>query len=211
MYNGDEFVEFTNVGDAGVDFARAGLELRRQQPHGGLVLALRLRRRRAGQSVIMSEVAAATFRTNWGLALSVSVLGGNVAQSRARGRDQPLRRADQLVDRLTYDDQTIGGPRTLDLSANIAFANLGTNQANLAQASFVGDSYGSYLSSTTPARPGNPGTYRCRSPAPPRCSASGCSGSRCARRARRAARARAVAARGRRAGARARRVRARSR
>ena len=66
-------------------------------------------------------------------------------------------RADALVDRLTYNDQLIGGPRTINLSANIALANLGLNRADLAVASFVGDAYGSTASTAT--FPGNPGQY----------------------------------------------------
>jgi predicted extracellular nuclease len=123
MYNGDEFVELTNVGDASVDFT--GWSFDDNSRTAGSFSLAGLGNVAAGQSVILSEVAAATFRANWSLALSVSVVGGNTHNLGRADEINIYDDADQLVDRLTYDDQTIGGPRTLDVSGNIAFANLG--------------------------------------------------------------------------------------
>src|SRR6478672_1790121 len=81
-----------------------------------------------------SDVAA--FRTYWNLSASVKVI--------AYGTSNGLGRADEiniydntnaLVDRLTYDDVNIGGPRTQGTSGNITSSQLGLNHANLAVAS----------------------------------------------------------------------------
>lgn len=155
MYNGDEFIEFTNVGDASIDLTGWSFDDNSRAPGSVSLSAFGLVG--AGESVILSEFDAATFRANWGLAASVDVIGSNTNNL---GRADELNLYDgssALVDRLTYDDATLGGPRTQNLSANIALANLGLNLANLAVASVNGDAYGSYLS--TSAFPGNPGQY----------------------------------------------------
>ena len=72
-----------------------------------------------------------------------------------------------LVDRLTYDDQTLGHIRTQGLSANISPGQLGLNHANLAATSSVGDIYGSYRGGlgTVNSDLGNPGSYPVPEPA----------------------------------------------
>ena len=155
MYNGDEFIEFTNVGNAAVDLSGWSFDDDSRTP--GVVALGAFGMVDPGESVLLTEASAATFRAAWGLAATVSVIGDNTTNL---GRPDELNLFDAsnaLVDRLTYNDQTIGGPRTQNLSANILPANLGANQANLAVASFVGDAFGSKLS--TSAYPGNPGTY----------------------------------------------------
>jgi predicted extracellular nuclease len=155
MYNGDEFIEFTNVGDASLDLDGWSFDDDSRAP--GTVSLSAFGIVAAGQSVILSESDAATFRAAWGLGASVSVIGSNTTNL---GRADELNLYDassSLVDRLTYNDQVIGGPRTQNLSANILAANLGANAANLAVASLSGDAFGSVLS--TSAYPGNPGFY----------------------------------------------------
>lgn len=157
MYNGDEFIEFTNVGDASVDMT--GWSFDDNSRAAGSVSLSAFGLVAVGESVILSEFDAVTFRANWGLAPSVDVIGSNTNNL---GRADELNLYDgssALVDRLTYDDATIGGPRTQNLSANIALANLGLNLANLAVASVNGDAYGSYLSAPPAGFPANPGQY----------------------------------------------------
>ncbi len=154
MYNGDEFVEFTNVGDASVDMT--GWSFDDNSQTSGSVSLSAFGIVAAGKSVILSEAAAATFRTAWGLGAGVGVIGLN-SNNLGRADEINLYDGSTLVDRLTYDDQVLGGPQTLNRSANIALANLGSNQANLAIASLVGDGFGSTLS--TSSFPGNPGLY----------------------------------------------------
>jgi predicted extracellular nuclease len=122
-----------------------------------------------GESAVGTEGADATaFRTYWNLPASVKVI--------AYGSSNNLGRADSIniydntnarVDRLQYDDQTIGGPRTNGTSANIPFSQLGMNHANLAASSSVGDIYGSYRGGVGGAGSdlGNPGSYLVPEPA----------------------------------------------
>jgi hypothetical protein len=65
--------------------------------------------------------------------------------------------SNNLVDRLTFNDQTGQGPRANNVGANIPLADLGMNKASSAVLSVVGDAYGSYKS--TAGDIGNPGTY----------------------------------------------------
>ena len=155
MYNGDEFIEFTNVGDASIDLT--GWSFDDDSRLAGTVSLSAFGVVAAGESVILSEVSESLFRTSWGLGASVRILGDNLTNLGRADEINLFDASSALVDRLTYNDQIIGGPRTQNLSANIALANLGLNLANLAVASFVGDAYGSYAS--TAAFPGNPGLY----------------------------------------------------
>lgn len=155
MYNGDEFIEFTNVGDAAVNMA--GWSFDDDSRAAGTVALGAFGIVDPGESVILSEAGAADFRTAWGLAASVSVIGSNTTNLGRADELNLFDAASLLVDRLTYNDQVIGGPRTQNLSANIRFSNLGANRADLAVASVGGDAFGSYLS--TSSYPGNPGQY----------------------------------------------------
>lgn len=155
MYNGDEFIEFTNVGDDSIDLT--GWSFDDDSRLAGTVPLSAFGLVDAGESVVLAELDAVTFRAAWGLDGSVAVLGGNATNL---GRADEINLFDAggvLVDRLTYDDQLLGGPRTINLSASIALANLGSNRADLAVASFVGDAFGSTASTAT--FPGNPGRY----------------------------------------------------
>lgn len=157
MYNGDEFIEFTNVGDASIDLT--GWSFDDNSRLAGSVSLSAFGLVGAGESVILSEFDAATFRANWGLAASIDVIGSNTNNLSRADELNLYDGSSALVDRLTYDDATIGGPRTQNLSANIALANLGLNLANLAVASVNGDAYGSYLSAPPAGYPANPGLY----------------------------------------------------
>jgi predicted extracellular nuclease len=146
MYNGNaEFVEFTNLGAVTVDFAGWSYDDSGATPGGfdlsgfGLVAP--------GESVIITEADAFSFRADWALASDVKILGGYTNN---------LGRADQinlydgavLVDRLTYaDNGAAGGPRTQGRSgvAGTAAA-LGADDARLWQLSAVGDFEHSFTS-----------------------------------------------------------------
>jgi hypothetical protein len=113
-----------------------------------------------GESVILTETPAATFRTAWSLASSVKIFGSNTNSN--------LGRADQIhlydaagneVDSLIYGDETGKGPRTQNKSATVPVGDLALTTApstgwTLAS---VGDAYGSWASSGNDL--GNPGTY----------------------------------------------------
>lgn len=122
-----------------------------------------------GESAVGIEgTDVAGFKSYWGLSASAKVI--------AYGSSNNLGRADSIniydntnarVDRLQYDDQSIGGPRTNGTSANIPFSQLGLNHANLAVSSSVGDIYGSHRGGVGGAGSdlGNPGFYSVPEPA----------------------------------------------
>jgi len=163
--DGGEFVEFTNVGGAPIDLtgwvyddnsrisipgpgdATTGLDL----SAFGVVAP--------GQSVVITEATEAAFRTNWGLAASIGVIGGYTNNLGRADEINLFDSAANLVDRLTYDDQNIpGSPRTQDFSGNpISAAALGANDSTQWTLSFVGDAYGSYTALT--GEVGKPGSY----------------------------------------------------
>src|SRR5262245_41745293 len=75
MYEGDEFVEFTNVGNGSVDLT--GWSFDDNSRASGSVSLSGFGVVNAGESVILSESTAAAFRSAWNLAASVDVIGGN--------------------------------------------------------------------------------------------------------------------------------------
>ncbi len=151
MYNAGvggegEFMEFTNVGSLPVDMTGWSFDDSGRTPgyvplsNFGVVLP--------GESVILTETAADTFRTAWGLCAGVKVIG-NLTRNLSRSDEINLYDADgQLVDRLTYNDQAATGddakaPRTDQHSAWVPAAALGLNVARLWTLSTVADAEGS--------------------------------------------------------------------
>jgi hypothetical protein len=116
MYNpvksASEFVEVTNVGGGPVDMAGYSFDDSSEAP-GSFSLS-GLQTLAPGESGLIVESTAAAFRTEWGLTPTVEVVGGNTNNL---GRSDEINIYDAstppvLVDRLTYNDQGIGGPRT---------------------------------------------------------------------------------------------------
>ncbi|WP_428307097.1 lamin tail domain-containing protein [Lacipirellula sp.] len=153
---GGEFVEFTNLGAAAVDMTgwsfddNTGVAGSLSLSGFGIVAP--------GESVILTDLTAAAFRTEWNLAPTVKVVGENT---------QNLGRADEInlydssnvrIDWLTYDDQTLGSPRTNNASANpLTLAAVGAHNSTLWKLSVAGDSYGSVTSVNGGI--GNPGKF----------------------------------------------------
>jgi predicted extracellular nuclease len=159
MYSGDdgEFIEFTNTGDAAVDLTGWSFSDSARIP--GAVALGSLGTIAAGESFLVTEPAAALFRTAWSLPASVKVLGGNSANL-GRGDEINIYDATSaLVDRLTYNDQTIAGSiRTQNASGNPkTLAALGTNNAVQWQLAVAGDAFGSYAGAAGTL--GNPGSF----------------------------------------------------
>ena len=156
QYNGSEYIELTNFGPGAVDFTGWSFDDNGRTPGAFDLSSLGIVA--LGESVLITEASESDFRTEWSLPLSVKIAGEN---------DNNLGRADEiniydstdaLVDRLTYDDQNLGGPRTQNISGNpITDAVLGTNTPANWQSSFVGDAFGSYTSASDFI--GNPGYY----------------------------------------------------
>ena len=157
-----EYVELTNLGPDPVDMT--GWSFDDGTPAGGTpgaFVLLGLGVVAPGESVIVTEGAAALFRTEWSLSAAVKVAGGN---NQNLGRDDQINVFDStnaLVDRLTYNDQGSGnvdGPRTQGISGNpLTLAVLGTNNASQWVWASVGDNYGSVASVSNDI--GNPGRF----------------------------------------------------
>jgi predicted extracellular nuclease len=147
MYSGGsgEFIEFTNLGSSAVDFTGWSYDDESRLVGGFDLSAFGLVG--AGESVVITETEASTFRLDWSLANSVKVLGGFTNNI---GRADELNLFDGaglLVDRLAYGDATIGGPRTQGVSGRaITAAALGANDAKQWMLSSVGDTEGSHKS-----------------------------------------------------------------
>ncbi|MEO8458967.1 MAG: lamin tail domain-containing protein [Dokdonella sp.] len=149
MYTGvgPEFVEFTNVGAAAVDMTGWSFDDNHRLP--GAINLTTFGTVAAGESVILTDAStAAAFRTAWTLCDAVKVIAGN---TEGLGRADEINLYDaqqQLVDRLTYDDQTLGGPRTNGFSAWVSAAGIGMNMPQQWTLSAAMDGEGSYASAS---------------------------------------------------------------
>lgn len=158
MYQGanGEFVEFTNVGNTPVDMTGWSFDDNSRTPGSTSLSAFGIVA--PGESVILTEANAATFRAAWNLCDAVKVIG-NLTDNLGRNDEINLYDAGgNLVDRLTYNDEgatPVNGPRTQNASAWVTAAALGNNTANLWVLSTTGDAEGSYAS--TGGDVGSPG------------------------------------------------------
>lgn len=149
MYSGygPEFIEFTNVGLAPIDFAGWSYDDDSRIP--GTISLSAYGVVAPGESVILTEGNEAVFRAQWGLAPSVKIIGGNTANI---GRADELNVYDAnnaLVDRLAYNDQAGQGPRTQYKSCSIPASDYGFQVAqSIWVLASVGDAYGSWMSTT---------------------------------------------------------------
>lgn len=136
-YNGSEFIEFTNLGAAAVDFLGWSFSDNHRAASGANNVSLSaFGLVDPGESVILSEASASTFRSNWGLSGSVDVIGGNGTNL---GRSDEINLYDgigKLIDRLTYDDQASPGNTRIPVKTDsvsavpLALAVLGSNDAS---------------------------------------------------------------------------------
>lgn len=162
MYNGTgetgEYIEFTNTGTAAIDFT--GWSFDDDSRNAGTVSLSAFGLVNPGESVILTEADAATFRSVWNLSASVDVIGGNTTNL---GRADEINLYDaggNLIDRLTYGDSTIPGSiRAQNISGNpLNMSVLGANNALGWIFASVGDSYGSYVDLNN-VDVGNPGSF----------------------------------------------------
>ncbi len=151
MYNGSgtgstgEFVEFTNVGAESVDMT--GWSFDDDSRIAGTISLSAFGVVLAGQSVILTDEPAEDFATIWSLS-GVKIIGGSTANL---GRNDEINLYDagsNLVDRLSYGDETYPGTvRTQYRSCNIPATGYSYTQV---QAGWVlaseGDSFGSKVS-----------------------------------------------------------------
>jgi uncharacterized protein len=143
-----EFVEFTNTGPDPVDMTNWSYSDTDAQP-GDMSFLDVFGVVQPGESVILTDVDAASFRSAWGLAESTKVFGPNTNSNLGRNDMINLYDADgQLIDELSFGDQTYPGtPRTQNKSCNIPAADYGYTVAQTTWSlAAVGDSFGSWAS-----------------------------------------------------------------
>jgi hypothetical protein len=163
MYNGlgtgsiGEFVEFTNLSGSAIDMT--GWSFDDNSRTAGSQSLSAFGSVAAGESVILTDDTAANFRTRWNLAGTVKVIGGNTNNLGRADEINLYNSSNALVDRMTYDDQTLGGTRTSGVSATVLFANLGLNLTASTVGAAVADSYGSIKNTTGAGEIANPGFY----------------------------------------------------
>ncbi len=108
-----EFVEFTNFGSTAVDFTNWSYDDNSRVAGSDSLSSFGSVA--AGESVIITEADANTFRSAWKLSSTIKVIGGITNNL---GRSDEINLYDNtgtLVDRLTFNDQgsgTLKGPRT---------------------------------------------------------------------------------------------------
>lgn len=148
MYQGadGEFVEFTNVGGVPADLTGWSFDDDDNVP-GTLALGS-IGTLAPGESAILTESSASAFRSAWNLCDGVKVVGGS---DQGLGRNDQLNLYDaenNLVDRLSYGDQTFSGTiRTQNVSGRVSAAGLGADDIHEWVFSSVGDVEGGRLSS----------------------------------------------------------------
>jgi predicted extracellular nuclease len=162
MYNGNgetgEYIEFTNLGSTAIDFT--GWSFDDDSRNAGTVSLSAFGLVNPGQSVILTEADAASFRSVWNLSASVGVIGGNTTNLGRADEINLYDAAGQLVDRLRYGDNAIPGSiRAQNISGNpLSLDVLGTNNALGWIFASVGDTYGSYVDLNN-VDVGNPGSF----------------------------------------------------
>lgn len=158
MYNGSEFIEFTNLSGAAIDLT--GWSFDDDSRTAGTVSLSGFGTLAAGETVILAEADAATFRAQWSLAGSVKVIGGNGTNLGRNDEINLYNASGALVDRLRFGDSSFvpGTIRTQDVSGNPAsLAVLDGSDATGWVLSTVGDAFGSRTS--TDGYIGNPGVF----------------------------------------------------
>ena len=158
MYNGSEFIEFTNLSGSAVDLT--GWSFDDDSRAVGTVSLSAFGTLAVGETVILAEADAATFRAQWSLAGSVKVIGGNSVNLGRNDEINLYNASGALVDRLRFGDSSYvpGTIRTQDVSGNPAsLAVLDGSDATGWVLSSVGDAFGSRVS--TDGHIGNPGVF----------------------------------------------------
>ncbi|MEA5616939.1 choice-of-anchor I family protein [Cronbergia sp. UHCC 0137] len=158
IYSGGsgEFIEFTNLSANAVDMT--GWSFDDDSRTAGTVDLSAFGTVEPGQSVILTEAPAETFRTAWGLSATVKIIGDLTANLGRADEINLYDNNDQLVDRLTYGDETFPGSiRTQNVAAWTEAENLGNNEITEWMAAATNDDQNSFAS--TAGDVGNPGVY----------------------------------------------------
>jgi hypothetical protein len=151
-----EFFELTNISNSSFDIT--GWSYNDDNPNNPVLFGSSFGVLAANESIILTEMAAADFRTYWNLPSSVRIfsIGGNSNLGNADTiniYNSSVQSAATLVDSVTYSGTMpgISRNRPVGVTGNIANAQF----ANSA----LGDAYGSHLAPTNPADLANPGSF----------------------------------------------------
>jgi predicted extracellular nuclease len=165
MYTGPggEFVEFTNVSDSPVDLT--GWSYDNSSAGAGAVGPFDLSAFgvvQPGESVVLTESEAETFRGIWSLSPSVKIIGDlGEGDGNNLGRNDEINiydASEALIDRLTYGDQDFPGSiRTQNASGWTDLAGVGANDAYLWILATLADAQNSVASAGGDL--GNPGAF----------------------------------------------------
>jgi hypothetical protein len=148
-----EFVEFTNVGDTAQDMTGWSFDDNHRLP--GSTDLSSIGTLQPGESAILTEIDAETFRTKWDLCASQKIVGNNPNNLGGSDEINLYDNGNTLIDRLTYDaaaNLNTTGVSGIPKSA----AALGANDITQWKLSSVGDAEGSYASTDNDI--GSPGT-----------------------------------------------------
>jgi predicted extracellular nuclease len=124
MYNGagtgglGEFIEFTNLSSIAVNMAGWSFDDNSRAPGSQDLSSFDIIN--PGESVILTESTAVAFRSAWSLSESVKVIGGSTNNLARADEINLYNAAGALVDRLSYDDQTIAGTIRTQLASGWA-------------------------------------------------------------------------------------------
>lgn len=162
MYQGagGEFVEFTNTGATAVDMTGWSFDDDHDTPGAFDLGAFGIVQ--PGESVILTETDAETFRANWQLASGIKIIGLlGASQGNNLSRNDQIHLFDAnsaLQDVLVYGDQDHAGTiRTQNASGQAECAALGQNRIADWKKSVVGDAFGSVAANGGDV--GTPGRY----------------------------------------------------
>ncbi|EIJ41121.1 putative extracellular nuclease [Beggiatoa alba B18LD] len=137
-----EFIEFTNVGTAAIDMTGWSFD-DSSQVAGSFSLSA-FGTVAAGESVILTESAEATFRSAWNLCAGVKIIGGLTQNLGGSDEINLYDSSNVLVDRLTYINTLFDANTT---SAYVTNAGVGANDQSLWTLSVISDGENSYASS----------------------------------------------------------------
>ncbi len=145
MYNGSEFIEFTNVGAVPVNMT--GWSFDDDNPVPGTISLSAFGIVQPGESVLLSESSAEDFRAHWDMCEQVKIIGNNSANLGRNDQINLFNAEGNLVDQLTYGDQDFpGSPRTHEHSAWVQPGASGMNNILEWTLSSQGDAEGSFAS-----------------------------------------------------------------
>jgi predicted extracellular nuclease len=145
-----EFIEFTNLGSTAIDMT--GWSFDDDSAIAGTVSLGAFGIVAAGESVILTEASASSFRTAWGLNSSVKIIGDLTTNLGKVDGINLYNSANTLVDSLNYPD---ADPKTVNKSCTIPSADLALTTASSSWALALDDDiFGSVSKSGDVANPG---------------------------------------------------------